>query len=43
MMSKTVAPARRASLCWKTDALKDLAIDSYRLMVAAIEWAAGAP
>ncbi len=43
MMSKTVAPARRASLCWKTDAIKDLAIDSYRLMVAAIEWAAGAP
>jgi hypothetical protein len=43
MMSKTVAPARRASLCWKTDALKDLAIDSYRLMVAAIEWTAGAP
>jgi hypothetical protein len=43
MMVKSVAPGRRASLCWKTDAIPDLAIDSYRLMVAAIEWSAGAP
>jgi hypothetical protein len=43
MMSKSLAPARRASLCWKTDAIPDLAIDSYRLMVAAIEWGAAAP
>jgi hypothetical protein len=41
MMSTAPAPGRRVSLCWKTDAIKDLAVDSYRLMNAAIEWTAG--
>jgi hypothetical protein len=40
MMATTVAPGRRVSLCWRTDAIKDLAVDSFRLMNAAIEWAA---
>ena len=41
MMATAPAPGRRVSLCWKTDAIKDLAVDSYRLMNAAIEWTAG--
>jgi hypothetical protein len=41
MMATAPAPGRRVSLCWKTDAIKDLAVDSYRLMNAAVEWTAG--
>ena len=42
-MAVGTAAARRVGLGWKTDALKDLLIDSFKLQDAAVSWTAGAP
>jgi hypothetical protein len=43
MTALGTAAGRRVVLGWKTDAIKDLTVDAYKLMDSALNWTAGAP
>jgi hypothetical protein len=43
MTATMVAPARRVAFAWKTNVLKDLTVDAFKLFSAALDWTATAP
>jgi hypothetical protein len=43
MTATIVAPARRVAFGFRTNVMKDLTVDAFKLFSAALDWTAGAP